>query len=123
MGRPVRRRLSEAAGAAARLHLRGLARPPCLGTHAAHAGGGRGVLARGAPRREGDRAAHDPAKLNLQILGNAVPHLHTHVVPRYLDDPEPERPPAFASAETEELAPDRYDAEVEALTTAIAEAR
>jgi diadenosine tetraphosphate (Ap4A) HIT family hydrolase len=65
---------------------------------------------------------YDPAKLNLQILGNAVPHLHTHVVPRYLDDPEPERPPAFASAETEELNEERYVAEVEALAAAIADA-
>ena len=38
---------------------------------------------------------YTPAKLNLMILGNAVPHLHTHVIPRYLDDSEPERPPRF----------------------------
>jgi len=30
-----------------------------------------------------------PVKLNLFTLGNRVPHLHTHVVPRYLDDPAP----------------------------------
>ncbi|HEY7070513.1 MAG TPA: HIT family protein [Acidimicrobiales bacterium] len=33
-----------------------------------------------------------PVKLNLMTLGNAVPHLHTHVVPRYLDDPAPAGP-------------------------------
>ncbi len=33
-----------------------------------------------------------PMKLNLLTLGNAVPHLHTHVVPRYLDDPAPAGP-------------------------------
>lgn len=27
-------------------------------------------------------------KVNLASLGNVVPHLHWHVVPRYLDDPE-----------------------------------
>ncbi|HEY0444115.1 MAG TPA: HIT domain-containing protein [Candidatus Limnocylindrales bacterium] len=70
-------------------------------------------VGRGIERR------YAPAKLNLQVLGNAVPHLHTHVVPRYLDDPDPERPPAFASAETEELEPARYDAEAEALAAAI----
>jgi diadenosine tetraphosphate (Ap4A) HIT family hydrolase len=40
-------------------------------------------------------AQYAPAKLNLMILGNAVPHLHTHVIPRYLDDSAPERPPRF----------------------------
>ncbi len=30
-----------------------------------------------------------PVKLNFFTLGNLVPHLHTHVVPRFLDDPFP----------------------------------
>lgn len=38
---------------------------------------------------------YTPAKTNLFILGNELPHLHTHVVPRYLDDREPGRPPRF----------------------------
>jgi diadenosine tetraphosphate (Ap4A) HIT family hydrolase len=33
-----------------------------------------------------------PAKLNFLTLGNAVPHLHTHILPRYLGDPAPGRP-------------------------------
>ncbi len=28
-----------------------------------------------------------PAKINLASLGNAVPHLHWHVIPRFADDP------------------------------------
>ena len=28
-------------------------------------------------------------KLNYDILGNSLPHLHTHVMPRYADDPKP----------------------------------
>lgn len=44
---------------------------------------------------------YTPAKLNLLLLGNLVPHLHTHVVPRYLDDAEPERPPRFMRAAAE----------------------
>jgi diadenosine tetraphosphate (Ap4A) HIT family hydrolase len=28
-----------------------------------------------------------PHKVNLASLGNAVPHLHWHVIPRYDDDP------------------------------------
>lgn len=34
----------------------------------------------------------EPLHLNYQLLGNAVPHVHTHVVPRYLDDPAPGGP-------------------------------
>ncbi|MBV8959425.1 MAG: HIT domain-containing protein [Actinobacteria bacterium] len=33
-----------------------------------------------------------PMKMNLLTLGNWVPHLHTHVVPRYVDDPAPGQP-------------------------------
>lgn len=31
-------------------------------------------------------------KMNLQILGNSVPHLHAHLVPRFYGDPAPGRP-------------------------------
>jgi len=33
----------------------------------------------------------EPAKMNYEIMGNGVPHLHVHLVPRYLDDPYPHR--------------------------------
>jgi diadenosine tetraphosphate (Ap4A) HIT family hydrolase len=33
-----------------------------------------------------------PCHMNYMLLGNIVPHLHVHVVPRYLDDASPERP-------------------------------
>ena len=42
---------------------------------------------------------YTPAKLNLMTLGNEVPHLHTHVVPRYVDDREPGRPPSMRIGE------------------------
>ena len=38
---------------------------------------------------------YTPAKLNLMMLGNSLPHLHTHVLPRYLDDRDPGHPPRF----------------------------
>jgi len=41
------------------------------------------------------RAVFDPVKVNYMTLGNTVPHLHTHVVPRYLDDPAPGGPLAW----------------------------
>jgi diadenosine tetraphosphate (Ap4A) HIT family hydrolase len=31
----------------------------------------------------------EPVKLNYELLGNSLPHLHTHVMPRYEDDPKP----------------------------------
>ena len=33
-----------------------------------------------------------PIKMNYQVLGNAVPHLHAHLIPRYYGDPAPSRP-------------------------------
>lgn len=33
-----------------------------------------------------------PLKVNYLTLGNTVPHLHTHLVPRYRDDPAPGAP-------------------------------
>ena len=33
-----------------------------------------------------------PDKMNLQILGNLIPHLHAHLTPRYHGDPAPGRP-------------------------------
>ena len=41
------------------------------------------------------RARFGPVKLNYMTLGNTVPHLHTHVVPRYRDDPAPGGPLAW----------------------------
>ncbi len=38
------------------------------------------------------RAVFQPVKMNYLMLGNFVPHLHTHVVPRYPDDPAPGGP-------------------------------
>ena len=33
------------------------------------------------------RAVMVPEKINLASLGNVVPHLHWHVIPRFADDP------------------------------------
>jgi diadenosine tetraphosphate (Ap4A) HIT family hydrolase len=41
------------------------------------------------------RSRFDPIKMNYLTLGNTVPHLHTHVVPRYRDDPAPGGPIAW----------------------------
>ncbi|MGH7266166.1 MAG: HIT family protein [Candidatus Rokuibacteriota bacterium] len=36
--------------------------------------------------------AFGPRKLNYELLGNTVAHLHWHLFPRYADDPNPARP-------------------------------
>jgi len=41
------------------------------------------------------RARFSPVKMNYLTLGNTVPHLHTHVLPRYRDDPAPGGPIAW----------------------------
>jgi diadenosine tetraphosphate (Ap4A) HIT family hydrolase len=59
-----------------------------------------------------------PAKMNWLSLGNGVPHLHVHLVPRPLDDPRaggPLEDEAFDAAATPELPPARLEAEAAAL--------
>ena len=34
-------------------------------------------------------AMYEPLKMNYETLGNSLPHLHTHLVPRYTADPRP----------------------------------
>lgn len=35
---------------------------------------------------------YTPLKMNYETLGNSVPHLHTHLVPRFTEDPRPGEP-------------------------------
>jgi diadenosine tetraphosphate (Ap4A) HIT family hydrolase len=56
----------------------------------------------------------EPVKLNYEVLGNALPHLHTHVMPRYALDPHPSWP--FPHPEEHgEPDPEIFRADVEAL--------
>jgi diadenosine tetraphosphate (Ap4A) HIT family hydrolase len=51
----------------------------------------------------------NPCHMNYLLLGNTVPHLHVHIVPRYLDDAAPERPlPWNAAPVPEELYAERF---------------
>ena len=34
-------------------------------------------------------SVYQPVKMNYELLGNQVPHIHWHLVPRLADDPEP----------------------------------
>ena len=44
-----------------------------------------------------------PVKVNYNLLGNSLPHLHTHVVPRYAFDPRPGWPFPFPEGEVPNL--------------------
>lgn len=53
------------------------------------------------------RAVMEPAKINLASLGNMVPHLHWHVIPRFEDDaqfPNPVWAPAVRTTDEPLLA-------------------
>lgn len=59
-----------------------------------------------------------PTKLNFEILGNAVPHLHCHLKPRYYGDPAPAHP-IDPEQETVRLTPQESQARVEAIRQAL----
>ena len=61
-----------------------------------------------------------PVKLNYLTLGNALPHLHTHVVPRYADDPVPGRPFSFDYLDTGRQPEERLQADALALRSLVA---
>ena len=56
-----------------------------------------------------------PVKLNYDILGNELPHLHTHVVPRYADDPKPGWPFPFPDGDLGRIDEDEFRRDLEAL--------
>jgi len=61
-----------------------------------------------------------PVHLNFQLLGNADPHVHVHIVPRYDPDPAPSMPlPQSVWAQGESIPPDRFTSHVEQLRAAI----
>ena len=62
-----------------------------------------------------------PTKLNYLTLGNSLPHLHTHIVPRYTDDPDPGRPPRFMMVDRHRppIPRDQYTRELTGLRAAI----
>jgi diadenosine tetraphosphate (Ap4A) HIT family hydrolase len=59
-------------------------------------------------------------KLNYDVLGNSLPHLHTHVVPRYADDPRPGWPFPFPEDEPQPIEENQFRRDVEALRALLA---
>ncbi|TDD50073.1 HIT family protein [Kribbella antibiotica] len=58
-----------------------------------------------------------PLKMNYETLGNTSPHLHTHLLPRYVEDPRPGQPfPLLAQKGNEQQIPEeRFLTEVKGL--------
>ncbi len=56
------------------------------------------------------RAVVQPHKLNLELLGNIVPHLHWHIFPRRLDEEHPLKPVWLCMPPDYEEAPHAFDA-------------
>ena len=56
-----------------------------------------------------------PCHMNYLLLGNSVPHLHVHLVPRYLDDPAPGKPLPW---EPKPVTQSEFDRQVHLLTEA-----
>ena len=60
--------------------------------------------------------AFRPMKMNYETLGNSLPHLHTHLVPRYTADPRPGQPfPLSAQAPAEKIPEDLLLAQADEL--------
>ncbi len=61
-----------------------------------------------------------PVKMNYDVLGNSLPHLHTHVIPRYADDPRPGWPFPFPDGERPQIGEESFRADVAALRALLA---
>ena len=59
--------------------------------------------------------AFEPVKLNYDLLGNSLPHLHTHVIPRYADDPKPGWPFPFPEEDPPPHRSESFAADLESL--------
>ena len=62
----------------------------------------------------------EPVKLNYDVLGNSLPQLHTHVIPRYADDPRPGWPFPFPEGDPPPHPEDELRRDAKALRSLLA---
>jgi diadenosine tetraphosphate (Ap4A) HIT family hydrolase len=60
-----------------------------------------------------------PAKINYELLGNMVPHIHWHIVPRFSSEPLWPRPIWAEPHEERFLPPDEYRQRIEIIRGAL----
>jgi len=60
-----------------------------------------------------------PAKINYELLGNMVPHIHWHIVPRFTDEPLWPRPIWAEPHDELLLVPDDYKRRIEKIRSAL----
>jgi diadenosine tetraphosphate (Ap4A) HIT family hydrolase len=56
-------------------------------------------------------AHYGPLKMNYETLGNTVPHLHTHLIPRFVADPNPGGPFPLGAVEALPIPEEQLEAE------------
>jgi diadenosine tetraphosphate (Ap4A) HIT family hydrolase len=69
-------------------------------------------------------ARYQPLKMNYETLGNSLPHLHTHLVPRFTEDPRPGQPfPLTGTPPPRKIPEERLLADVAGLRDLLRSAR
>jgi diadenosine tetraphosphate (Ap4A) HIT family hydrolase len=68
-------------------------------------------------------AEFEPLKMNYETLGNSLPHLHTHLIPRFRIDPRPGHPFPLDLASAGTIPEDRLLAEAAALRARVGHGR
>ena len=58
---------------------------------------------------------YEAVKMNYELLGNVLPHIHWHLVPRRADDPIPRRPVWMHEHESRPLSPAERHARIAAI--------
>lgn len=64
-------------------------------------------------------SVYKPAKMNYELLGNMVPHIHWHIVPRFASEPLWPRPIWAEPHEEVMLAPHEYRTQIELIRSAL----
>ena len=59
----------------------------------------------------------DAVKINYELLGNQLPHIHWHLIPRLADDPAPKEPVWRISHQPKRLTPDALQERITRIRT------